>query len=589
MSEDSLLERGSRLARLGHSSGAERGITGRKRRVDSGSPTRGAEDREGAADGFDAIPEALQSRAETLVRAADTVVDHLDLQLAAPPTRANRDRLGLSVPLRVGEGLGDDVVGSRLRRGVEPGLWQFEHLDRYGRVVGKALYRLGEAEVGEDARVDSARELPQLLDRDLRLLLCLLEQCLGLLRRSHRLLPGCAQVDREHRQRELSAVVEVVLEPPPLPVRSSDQAGPRFDEPPCERLALRDHGGHEHRRERRHADVQLGAEGAARDRMHDERPRVVGGLPEREADRHGDREGAAARAEAERGPDQRGEDDVALRAVAAQGELAEQDHRDDHDGSLEEAPEPGVALDRTPPGERERNDDERSRGVAQPPGAPDARKLAGGDHVTETKRQRPHRRADRGAHEDRGDHAANAGDAVEWALAAYETPQEHGRNDHLEDVSDRLADRRADRELLVLVREQVAQQHARPQGEAAEVEKGDPHANRQPDDRRNCAGELEGVADLRGGVVATGQGADEHDVADSRVLREPRGARALGSYVWRSNSPGHLAEPCQTRRPNAWARGLRRSPIRAICPFIPSGRCSRQRWSRSFALELVTA
>ena len=60
-----------------------------------------------------------------------------------------------------------------------------------------------------------------------------------------------------------------------------------------------------------------------------------------------------------------------------------------------------------------------------------------------------------------------------------------------------------------------------PQAQAAEVQECDADADRQPDDRRDRAGELQLVPDLRRGVVGARERADEQDVPHAGVVREP--------------------------------------------------------------------
>jgi hypothetical protein len=65
---------------------------------------------------------------------------------------------------RVGQGLGDDEVGRHLHRLGQPGLDVDGQLDRDGRAAGQRLEGGGEAALGQDGRVDAARQLPQLLE-----------------------------------------------------------------------------------------------------------------------------------------------------------------------------------------------------------------------------------------------------------------------------------------------------------------------------------------------------------------------------------------------------------------------------------------
>ena len=82
----------------------------------------------------------------------------------------------MGVPLRVRQRLGDDVVGGRLRGRVEAAGGQLEQPDRDGRAVGQAANCLGEAEVGEDRRMDPVRQVAELVDGDQEVRLRILEE-----------------------------------------------------------------------------------------------------------------------------------------------------------------------------------------------------------------------------------------------------------------------------------------------------------------------------------------------------------------------------------------------------------------------------
>ncbi len=190
--------------------------------------------------------------------------------------------------------------------------------------------------------MDSMSQIAQLVDRDQDVCLRILEEPGREVGFASRLLPGRSQLAGEHGQRQLGAVVEVVLQPPTLIIRHRHQTRPRLAQTPRNRLALRDDRREEHRRQRRHGNVQLRAERAARNRVDDERPRVMGRLPEREADGDGDGERAPARPEAQRGPDQGRKDDVHERPVGPQRDVGEHDHRAQHQSSFGDSrPRPG--------------------------------------------------------------------------------------------------------------------------------------------------------------------------------------------------------------------------------------------------------
>src|SRR4051812_11086954 len=80
-------------------------------------------------------------------------------------------RRGMRVLLGVGHRFGHNVVRRRLGDAIEPSRGQLAQLDRNRRVSGNSPDRLGEPEFGEDRRMDSASELPKLIDceRHLRL------------------------------------------------------------------------------------------------------------------------------------------------------------------------------------------------------------------------------------------------------------------------------------------------------------------------------------------------------------------------------------------------------------------------------------
>ena len=126
-----------------------------------------------------------------------------------------------------------------------------------------------------------------------------------------RLLGTQRQVRRERHEPLLRAVVDVALEPLPFDVGGVDQPRARRPEPAGERLALADDGRHRQRRHSRHHEVQLRVQHGAAHRVEHERAVKMGRAPDRQSGRDHDRERRAAGPETQRGPDQRGEHDVA--------------------------------------------------------------------------------------------------------------------------------------------------------------------------------------------------------------------------------------------------------------------------------------
>ena len=92
---------------------------------------------------------------------------------AAPLRRRTRDRRLARVGVlgHVGQRLGDDEVGGRLDRRRQPLVRHLGELDRHRRAAGERLERAPEAAVGQHRGVDAARQLAQLLERGLQLLL----------------------------------------------------------------------------------------------------------------------------------------------------------------------------------------------------------------------------------------------------------------------------------------------------------------------------------------------------------------------------------------------------------------------------------
>jgi hypothetical protein len=101
-----------------------------------------------------------------------------------------------------------------------------------------------------------------------------------------------------------------------------------------------------------------------------------------------------------------------------------------------------------------------------------------------------------------------------------EPPDEDGRNDDLEHVPDRLADRGPERERAVVVRQEVADEDARHVPKPEEVDERHADADRQPDDRGHRSGELEVEAELSSAVVQRHEHREPDEVADDGSPRE---------------------------------------------------------------------
>ena len=103
---------------------------------------------------------------------------------------------------------------------------------------------------------------------------------------------------------------------------------------PRRACALRGHRGQDERGDRRDRDEQLRREQAVGERVTHERPVALRGVPDRDRAHDEDRRGGPARAEAQRGPEQHGEDDVGH--VALRRQLGQHDEREDQDRAFRE-------------------------------------------------------------------------------------------------------------------------------------------------------------------------------------------------------------------------------------------------------------
>ena len=115
---------------------------------------------------LDAVGEPAQAGAA--VRSAPPTPSSATSTTSFPfsPRGADRRARGVARAWRRSQRLGGDEVGGRLDLGREA-LGLDVHRDRERRRVRQRVERGGEAVLGEDRRVNAARELAQLVDRDL--------------------------------------------------------------------------------------------------------------------------------------------------------------------------------------------------------------------------------------------------------------------------------------------------------------------------------------------------------------------------------------------------------------------------------------
>ena len=125
----------------------------------------------------------------------------------------------------VRQSLGDHEVRRGLDRHRRPRVEVDRDLDGDRASCRERRERRIEAAVGEDRRVDSAREVAQLRECLLRVLVRLLDERPCSLRVGVELGAGASEVDRERGQPLLRAVVEVALDAPPLGDGSVDRLG----------------------------------------------------------------------------------------------------------------------------------------------------------------------------------------------------------------------------------------------------------------------------------------------------------------------------------------------------------------------------
>ena len=177
-------------------------------------PRRGDSSSSRPSSADDAVGETAQPRAAARIGAADPIVAHLhDGMAVGAHARCTEacDRVGVLDD--VGERLGDHEVGRRLdRRGQPVRRGISDSSIGIGRRPASASRAPCESAVGQHGRVDAARELAQLLERELQLLLRADHQALGGVGVLAHAALRQAQRQRHRDEPLLGAVVQVALQ-----------------------------------------------------------------------------------------------------------------------------------------------------------------------------------------------------------------------------------------------------------------------------------------------------------------------------------------------------------------------------------------
>ena len=332
--------------------------------------------------------------------------------------------------------------------------------------------------------------------------------------------------------------------------------------------ALGGHRGEDERGDRRGGDEQLRRQQAVGDRVAHERPVALRGVPDGDRADDEDRRGGAARAEAQRGPQEHREDDVAARRAAAAARPASRARASTH-GRPRRARAGGCrrtrrstqvssagATTRTPaasPSDPRADDAPRARSAS----ITSPRRSASGPIAPLITRRQDRARDEREDVADAGEVAAPAGQAAQ-----------HQRGHHERHAcsrpSGRARWRTASRSRRAADRRSRSPGHRRT---PYEEQHGQAEPRGRPERRDRAVEIRELEADPPGDVV---QGGDQHerpDVAlhgpslnrpggsDQSANRTERGAAAAREGVWRETHlfHGFLATPSPDRR------GLRRS------------------------------
>ncbi len=165
-----------------------------------------------AAQSLDAVGEACQAGTARWIGPADSVVAERQQQAAAARSERHLHARGLRVLDRVGQCLGDGVVGGDLDRLGQPPVELACRGPPGRRTGGPASSVPGAARLGQDRRVQPAGDLPQFLQHPVQSRRLSASSC-SLLAGSGRPTASAARSSRARRdQALLGAVVQVALD-----------------------------------------------------------------------------------------------------------------------------------------------------------------------------------------------------------------------------------------------------------------------------------------------------------------------------------------------------------------------------------------
>ena len=265
--------------------------------------------------------------------------------------------------------------------------------------------------------------------------------------------------------------------------------------------------------ERRDGDEKLRREQAVADRVAQERPVVLRGVPNRDRTDDENSGGRSARSEADRSPQQDRKDDVGHIALWCQ--LRQRHEREEQNRAFPELSPMEAPETRGRPGEDQRCDDEHAARVAQHPGAKHPPQLICRDHIARPQGQRPERRTDQSRDQRAGEEGEYVSDTVQAAAPSGEAAQKQGRGDERESVPERLGEHRPQGRRVV-AEHQVADHDRRPQACAIEEQHGEAETGRRPQRRHRAVevGQLE--ADAAGAVVR-----EAHERDRERIEQRP--------------------------------------------------------------------
>ncbi len=190
-----------------------------------------------------------------------------------------------------------------------------------------------------------------------------------------------------------------------------------------------------------------------------------------------------------------------------QKRIAPAEHDEDHDRECRQkrrpltwpggpAQRPGTAE----PRQDHRSDQGHSRGVAEAPGQPAARRVGAGDGSSGQHGRGPDRRRERRAHDGREQERAHVPGTVERVADSDPAQQPEG-GEAFERIPDADPHGRERRNVRQPVRQERADEDAGPEGRAAQQERGQSDSRRGPDRGDVVHGEVEAEADPGHGEV----------------------------------------------------------------------------------------